>query len=116
MDGTGVDPRVLSAAGLFDGQSVNDPADDPDLLSGDLIHGLWPVSLPAMQADAALEVLRAGVPDGMGAEMLASIKDAIATGAELTREQMKELGIRVTQGIANRLETEYVAIWFGISP
>ena len=46
--------------------------------------------------------------------MLASIQDAIATGAELTREQMKELGIRVTQGIANRLETEYVAIWFGI--
>ncbi|MCA2008018.1 TRAP transporter large permease [Tritonibacter mobilis] len=72
------------------------------------------VSLPAMQADAAMEVLRAGVPEGMGAEMLASIKDAIATGAELTREQMRELGIRVTQGIANRLETEYVAIWFGI--
>jgi len=72
------------------------------------------VSLPAMQADAAMEVLRAGVPEGMGAEMLASIQDAIATGAELTRDQMKELGIRVTQGIANRLETEYVAIWFGI--
>jgi len=72
------------------------------------------VSLPAMQAEAAMEVLRNGVPEGMGAEMLVSIQDAIANGAELTREQMKELGIRVTQGIANRLETEYVAIWFGI--
>ncbi|APG45514.1 TRAP transporter large permease [Phaeobacter porticola] len=72
------------------------------------------VNLPAMQADAAMEVLKAGIPEGMGAEMLASIQDAIATGAELTREQMKELGIRVTQGIANRIETEYVAIWFGI--
>ncbi|MFV1591615.1 TRAP transporter large permease [Phaeobacter sp. JH20_36] len=72
------------------------------------------VNLPAMQADAAMEVLKAGVPQGMGAEMLASIQEAIATGTELTRDQMKELGIRVTKGMANRLETEYVAIWFGI--
>ncbi|CRL12493.1 TRAP transporter large permease [Phaeobacter italicus] len=72
------------------------------------------VNLPAMQAEAAMEVLKAGVPQGMGAEMLASIQEAIATGTELTREQMKELGIRVTKGMANRLETEYVAIWFGI--
>ncbi|MFV1462814.1 MULTISPECIES: TRAP transporter large permease [unclassified Phaeobacter] len=72
------------------------------------------VNLPAMQADAAMEVLRAGAPQGMGAEMLASIQEAIATGTELTRDQMKELGIRVTKGMANRLETEYVAIWFGI--
>ncbi|OBY26483.1 TRAP transporter large permease [Leisingera sp. JC1] len=72
------------------------------------------LSLPAMQADAAMEVLRAGVPEGMGAEMLASIQDAIATGAELTREQMKELGIRVTEGRVNRIEAEYVAIWFGV--
>lgn len=46
--------------------------------------------------------------------MLASIQDAIATGTELTREQMKELGIRVTEGRVNRIESEYVAIWFGI--
>jgi tripartite ATP-independent transporter DctM subunit len=72
------------------------------------------LSLPAMQADAAMEVLKVGVPEGMGAEMLASIKDAIASGAELTREQMKELGIRVTEGRVNRIEAEYVAIWFGI--
>ncbi|UWQ58468.1 TRAP transporter large permease [Leisingera caerulea] len=72
------------------------------------------LSLPAMQADAAMEVLKAGIPEGMGAEMLASIQDAIATGAELTREQMKELGIRVTEGRVNRIEAEYVAIWFGV--
>ena len=67
-----------------------------------------------MQADAAMAVLRAGVPEGMGAEMLASIQDAIATGAELTRERMKELDIRVTEGRVNRIEAEYVAIWFGV--
>ena len=72
------------------------------------------VSLPAMQASAAMEVLNVGVPDGMGAGMLASIQEAIAGGMELTREQMKELGIRATQGMANRIEAEYVAIWFGI--
>ncbi|MFW8633760.1 TRAP transporter large permease [Cribrihabitans pelagius] len=72
------------------------------------------LSLPAMQAEAAMEVLKAGIPEGMGAEMLASIRDAIASGAELTREQMRELGIRVTEGRVNRIEAEYVAIWFGI--
>ena len=72
------------------------------------------VSLEAMQAEKALEVLAAGVPEGMGADMLASIKSAIAGGMELTREQMDALGIRVTQGMVNRIETEQVAIWFGI--
>ncbi len=72
------------------------------------------ISLPAMQADAAMEVLNAGIPEGMGAEMLASIQESIATGMELTREQMKELGIRVTEARVNRIEAEWVAIWFGI--
>ncbi|WP_406647812.1 TRAP transporter large permease [Aliisedimentitalea scapharcae] len=72
------------------------------------------LSLAQEQADAALAVLNAGIPEGMGAEMLDSIRQSIASGAELTREQMKELGIRVTQGKINRLESEFVAIWFGI--
>ncbi|MCI5095075.1 MAG: TRAP transporter large permease [Rhodobacteraceae bacterium] len=72
------------------------------------------VNLASLQASAAQDVLNAGIPEGMGQDMLASIREAIATGSELTREQMKELGIRVTRGMANRLETEYVAIWFGI--
>jgi len=72
------------------------------------------INLAAMQADAAREVLAYGVPEGMAAETLASIKDAIATGTELTRAEMKELGIRVTKGMANRMEAEHVAIWFGI--
>ena len=72
------------------------------------------ISLPAMQAEAAMEVLNAGIPEGMGAEMLASIQEAIASGAELTRNQMKELGIRITESRVNRIESEWVAIWFGI--
>ncbi|MDX2482170.1 MAG: TRAP transporter large permease [Pseudodonghicola sp.] len=72
------------------------------------------VSLAGLQGDAAMEVLRHGVPDGMAADMLAQIKNAIASGVELTRDQMKALDIRMTRGMANRIETEHVAIWFGI--
>jgi tripartite ATP-independent transporter DctM subunit len=72
------------------------------------------VSLAALQADLAQSVLAAGIPDGMGADMLAQIRDAMAAGLELTREQMQALDIRMTRGMANRIETEQVAIWFGI--
>ncbi|GAA6202610.1 TRAP transporter large permease [Aquicoccus sp. SU-CL01552] len=72
------------------------------------------VNLADLQADAAMEVIRNGVPDGMATDMLESIKTAIASGAELTRDQMKALDIRMTRGMANRIETEQVAIWFGI--
>ena len=72
------------------------------------------VDLAAMQAEAAREVLAAGVPDGMAAEMLDGIRAAITAGAELTREQMSALDIRVTRGMANRAEAEFLAIWFGI--
>jgi TRAP-type C4-dicarboxylate transport system permease large subunit len=72
------------------------------------------VELAQLQADAAMDVLKMGVPEGMTQDMLASIKSAIASGSELTREQMRELGIRMNQGMANRIEAEQIAIWFGI--
>ncbi|WP_439123914.1 TRAP transporter large permease [Marivita sp.] len=72
------------------------------------------VDLAVMQADAAREVLAAGIPEGMTQDMLQNIQTAIATGAELTRDQMRALDIRMTQGMANRIEAEWVAIWFGI--
>ncbi|WP_146347838.1 TRAP transporter large permease [Phaeobacter marinintestinus] len=72
------------------------------------------LSLVDMQADAAMEVLKNGVPQGMAADMLESIKTSIASGVELTRDQMKALDIRVTKGMVDRMEVEQVAIWFGI--
>jgi len=72
------------------------------------------VSLAELQADAARTALASGVAEGMAADMLESIRTAIASGAELTREQMQALDIRMTQGMANRIEAEYLAIWFGI--
>jgi tripartite ATP-independent transporter DctM subunit len=72
------------------------------------------VDLAQMQAAAATEALSSGIPTGMASDMLADIRTAIATGAELTREQMRALDIRVTPVMANRIEAEYLAIWFGI--
>jgi len=72
------------------------------------------VSLAAMQADAAREALAAGVPEGVPADMIESIRAAIASGAELTREQMQAIDINVTEAKAARVEAEEVAIWFGI--
>mgnify|MGYP000128898781 CR=1 FL=1 len=72
------------------------------------------VNLAAMQAEAAREVLAAGIPEGMTQDMLNSIQTAIANGAELTREQLRALDLRINERFAIRLETEYVAIWFGI--
>ncbi len=71
-------------------------------------------SLAGLQAAAAHDVLAVGIPEGLGADMLNSIKSTIASGAELTREQMKALDIRVTRGMAIRTEAEHLAIWFGI--
>ncbi|NRB33703.1 MAG: TRAP transporter large permease [Rhodobacteraceae bacterium] len=72
------------------------------------------VSLLDMQGAAVTEALRAGIPDTVAPAMLASIQEAVANGVELTREQMRAIDIRVTQSMANRLEAEYLAIWFGI--
>jgi len=72
------------------------------------------VSMEMIQAERAMDVLNAGIPDGMGQDMLASIQGAIADGVQLTKDQMQSLGIRVSEGMVNRIETEQVAIWFGI--
>ncbi len=72
------------------------------------------VELAVLQADLARDAIAAGAAQGMAVDMLQGIEAAIASGAELTREQMKALDIRMTQGMANRIEAEYLAIWFGI--
>lgn len=72
-------------------------------------------SLAELQAMKAMVVIDSGIlPEAVTGDMLANIKAAIANGVELTREQMRALDIRMTKGMANRIETEQVAIWFGI--
>ena len=72
-------------------------------------------SLAELQAIKAMAVIDSGIiPEAVTGDMLANIKAAIANGAELTREQMRALEIRMTKGMANRIEAEQVAIWFGI--
>ena len=72
-------------------------------------------SLAELQAIKAMAVINSGaIPEAVTGDMLANIKTAIANGAELTREQMRALDIRMSKGMARRIESEQVAIWFGI--
>ena len=49
------------------------------------------------------------------AHLIQEAQTLLASGQELTRDMTKELGLRgVTKGALNRVNTEQVAIWFGI--
>ncbi len=51
----------------------------------------------------------------ISATLLEEARAILASGQELTREMTRELGLRgVTKGALNRVNVEYVAIWFGI--
>lgn len=72
-------------------------------------------SLAELQAMKAMAVINSGaIPEAVTGDMLANIKTAIANGTELTRDQMRALDIRMSKGMARRIESEQVAIWFGI--
>ena len=70
------------------------------------------VPLEMLHAERAREALAAGVD--LAQPMLDSIHQTLADGALLTKDQISALGIRVSQGMANRIDEEYTAIWFGI--
>ncbi|MBS1300743.1 TRAP transporter large permease [Loktanella sp. SALINAS62] len=66
-----------------------------------------------------LQTARLGDLIASGAEiapaLLSDAQASLAQGVELTRDQLRELGIRgVNEGALNRINTEQVAIWFGI--
>lgn len=70
------------------------------------------VDLISMQHDAARAAL-AGAVD-IAPEIRAEIEALIASGAEISRDLQKQIDIRVTQGMADRIALERTAIWFGI--
>lgn len=71
------------------------------------------VSMADLHASRAREAIRAGVE--VAPEMLRSVEAAIASGAELTREQIQALGLRRVNPLAlERANIEMTAIWFGI--
>ncbi|MGB1395755.1 MAG: TRAP transporter large permease subunit, partial [Candidatus Puniceispirillaceae bacterium] len=71
------------------------------------------VTLAELHAHRATEALAAGVQ--LAPEMLESVKASLANGMELTREQIKALELRgVSKGALGRLNTEQLAIWFGV--
>lgn len=71
------------------------------------------ISMADLHAARALEALRNGIT--LAPDMGQSVQAALAQGAELTREQINALGLRgVNAGALARINTEQVAIWFGI--
>ncbi|WP_323007819.1 TRAP transporter large permease [Pseudorhodobacter sp.] len=71
------------------------------------------VSMAELHAARALEALAKGA--ALAPDVLDSIHTALAQGAELTRDQIKALGLRgVNAGALARINTEQTAIWFGI--
>ena len=71
------------------------------------------VSMVQLQADRLGELVASGADIAPG--LLAEAQAALANGVELTREQTRDLGLRgVSNGVLNRINTELVAIWFGI--
>jgi len=82
----------------------------------------WPVIQEldfAMVTMAELHATRVAQALANGAvvppDMLAQIQAALAEGTELTRDQLRALDIRgVSAGALARINTEQVAIWFGI--
>lgn len=71
------------------------------------------ISMAELHAHRAAEAFANGIV--VAPDILAGIKDSLANGMELTREQLRALEIRgVSSGALSRLNEEQVAIWFGI--
>lgn len=71
------------------------------------------VSMAELHAHKAALAFAKGVE--LAPDMLESVNAALAQGMELTREQIRAMEIRgVSKGSLNRINTEQVAIWFGI--
>lgn len=71
------------------------------------------ISMTDLHAHRAADAFAKGVD--LAPDMLQSIKTSLAQGVELTREQLRAMEIRgVSRGALARLNSEQVAIWFGI--
>ncbi|MDB2408113.1 TRAP transporter large permease [Jannaschia sp.] len=70
------------------------------------------VDLIAMQHDAAMTALASGAE--IAGNVRAEVEALLVAGLEIPRELQREIDIRVTQGMADRIASERTAIWFGI--
>ncbi len=71
------------------------------------------VTMVDLQGERLAGLIRDGAD--IAPALLQEAQGILATGVELTREQARELGLRgVSKGSLARVNTEQVAIWFGI--
>ena len=71
------------------------------------------VGLVDLQSARLTELIQSG--SQIAPDLLSQAQSALAEGTELTRDQMKDIGLRgANEGALARINTEQVAIWFGI--
>lgn len=71
------------------------------------------VSMIDLQSARLTDLVKTGAE--IPQTLLSQAEELLANGQELTREMMRDLGLRgASQGALNRLNIEYLAIWFGI--
>ena len=71
------------------------------------------VSMVDLQSARLADLMAAGAD--LPAALLAEAQALLASGQELSRDMIRDLGLRgVNQGALNRINIEYTAIWFGI--
>ncbi len=71
------------------------------------------VTLVDLQTARLAESVQSG--SQIAPDLLAQAQTALTAGVELTRDQMSDIGLRgATEGALARINTEQVAIWFGI--
>lgn len=71
------------------------------------------VSLIDLQSARLSDLVQSGAQ--IAPDVLAKAQAALSQGIELTRAQMNDIGLRgATEGALSRINTEQVAIWFGI--
>ncbi|MCH2164403.1 MAG: TRAP transporter large permease [Marinovum sp.] len=71
------------------------------------------VTMAELQSARLVDMVASGKE--IPAAVLSEAQTLLASGKELTREMTRELGLRgVSKGALNRVNVEYIAIWFGI--
>ncbi len=72
------------------------------------------ITMEQLHYHRAMDVLNAGLPEGMTDAMLGSIRETLDAGLTLSREQLQALGLRITPFQLEQIQIERTAIWFGI--
>ena len=112
----GLDFGFVSMLDLHTARAVAAMAEVPDITSG-MVSSLQDAFAAGGTLDAAQTAAMATIQGHfeMADGMLTSVFQSLAAGEELVRDQTRALDLRrVNAGALNRINSEQIAIWFGI--